>query len=41
MDILNLWFGRKQRIKVKGIKERRANRHQRKADKSKRTKVHN
>ncbi len=40
MDILDLWFGRKQRTKLKGDKARkRIDRHQRKTNKSKRSKA--
>lgn len=39
MDILDFWFGRKQRKKIKGNKPKRLNRHQRKTEKSKRSKV--
>lgn len=39
MNILDLWFGRKQRTKIKGDKDRRLDRHARKAEKSKRSKV--
>ena len=40
MDILDLWFGRKRRTKIKGDKDRkRIDRHQRKVNKSKRSKV--
>lgn len=39
MNLLDLWFGRKRRQKIKGDKPRRVNRHQRKTEKSKRSKV--